>query len=184
MQLINSTTLWQAKYKFSSNFKHPDITLLADNRIKAANSSGYKFAIMEPGLTKASSKTFSFLIKESTSNWLALGFCHKKVVETKGYSFSFGSIGHGGYLMSANGGSWSHSKTEFNNTVKALKFSKGDVVHATIDHETEKILFTKNKTAEKYELPFTYDEKDELHPCVLFYYIIDEVEYLGDKKNE
>lgn len=147
MFLINNTNIWQTKFKFSPIYKHPDVNIIAENRAKACHSSGYKFAIMEPGLGKSMNKTFSFLIKESTSNWLALGFCHKKVVESKAYSFSFGSIGHGAYMMSANGGSWSHTKTEYNNTVKAIKFVKGDVVHVSIDHTTEKILFTKNKTS-------------------------------------
>ena len=111
---------------------------------------------MEPAIGKAA-KGFSFSIKESTSNWLAIGFCHRKLVESKGFSFSFGSIGHGAYMMSSNGGSWSHTKIEYNNTVKALKFAKGDIVHANIDHLSEKIIFTKNKSAEKYELPFIYD---------------------------
>lgn len=60
-------------------------------------------------------------------------------------------------MMSANGGSWSHTKAEYNNTVKAIKFIKGDVVHVSIDHASEKIIFTKNKSSEKYELPFIYD---------------------------
>jgi len=155
MYLINTTNLWDPKYKFSATYKHPDISIIADNRVRAVASSGYKFAIMEPGLTQNASRTFSFLVKESSSNWLALGFCHRKVVESKAYSFSFGSIGHGAYLMSANGGSWSHSKVEFNNTVKAVKFGKGDTIHASIG--AQKITFTKNKSGEKYELPFVYD---------------------------
>lgn len=104
MSLINSTTLWQTSYKFSSTFKHPDVKLVSELRVKAANNSGYKFAIMEPGVGKVSNKTFSFEINECTSNWLALGFCLRRVVEGKNYSFSFGTIGHGAYMISANGG--------------------------------------------------------------------------------
>jgi hypothetical protein len=146
LSLINSTNLWQTSYKFSATYKHPDIKLVTENRVKTANNSGYKFAVMEPSIGKLNRKTFSFLIKESTSNWLAIGFCHRKVVEAKGYSFSFGAIGHGAYMISANGGSWSHSKSEYNNTVKAIKFGKGDVLHATVDQEGEKISFTKNSS--------------------------------------
>ena len=64
---------------------------------------------------------------------MAVGFCHKKTVEEKGYSFKFGTIGHGAYMMSSNGGSWSNHKVEQNNTLKGIKFGKGDIVHATID---------------------------------------------------
>ena len=123
-------------------------------------------------------RNFDFLVRESTSNWLALGFCHQKVVASKGYSFSFGTIGHGAYMVSANGGSWSHSKAEYNNTVKAIKFGKGDVVHASVDREGGNIVFSKNSSSEKYVLPFVEEEGDELHPCVLFYYVNDEVEFM------
>ena len=41
-------------------------------------------------------------------SWLAFGVCHKNIVQSKNYSFTFNSVGHGGYLISSNGGSWSH----------------------------------------------------------------------------
>lgn len=63
MHMINNTNLWQTKFKFSPTYKHPDVNLLADNRVKACNNSGYKFAVMEPGLGKGVNKTFSFLVK-------------------------------------------------------------------------------------------------------------------------
>jgi hypothetical protein len=73
---------------------------------------------MDPTLEKGVSKTFAFRIKECSSNWLAIGMCHKKIVESKNFGFNFGSIGHGGYMISCNGGSWSHIKTELNNSIK------------------------------------------------------------------
>ncbi len=60
----------------------------------------------------------AFRIKQCTSNWVAVGMCHKNIVVGKAYGFNFSSIGHGGYLISANGGSWSNSKIESNNCVK------------------------------------------------------------------
>ena len=45
---------------------HPDVKVVSDK--------GYKFAVMEPGVGKLGRKTFSFSIKESKSNWLAVGF--------------------------------------------------------------------------------------------------------------
>ena len=102
---------------------------------------------MEPSLELQGKKTFSFTIKELASNWLAIGFCLQKVVQSKNYAFVFGAIGHGAYMISSNGGSWSHSKAEYNNTVKAIKFSRNDTVHATIDHSTSKITFSKNNSS-------------------------------------
>ena len=148
VNLISSSNLWQTSYKFSTDFKHPDIKVVADNRVKAVNSQGYKFAIMLPQVEKHITKTYSFAIKQSRSNWLGIGFCHKAVVKAKNYSFTFGSIGHGAYMISSNGGSWSHTKAEFNNTLKAIKFAKGDTVHATMNHELGKIIFSKNTSSE------------------------------------
>ena len=53
----------------------------------------------------------AFQVKQSTSNWVAIGLCHKNVVVSKSYAFTSSPIGHGSYLISANGGSWSHTKT-------------------------------------------------------------------------
>jgi len=44
--------------------------------------------------------------------------CHKNVVASKHYGFNFSSIGHGAYMVSANGGSWSNIKAEQNNSIK------------------------------------------------------------------
>ena len=89
---------------------------------------------MEPGVDKVGRKTFSFCVRESKSNWLAIGFCDRKTVEGKMYSFKFGTIGHGAYMISSNGGSWSNHKADQNNTIKGIKFGKGDTIHATIDN--------------------------------------------------
>jgi hypothetical protein len=132
--------IWKSmNYKFSPTLKHNDVKIIADTTVKSMMNSGYKFAIMEPNLEKGSKiKTFTYKIKESTSNWVAIGMCHKKVVQSKNYGFNFGAIGHGGYMISANGGSWSNSKVESNNSVKvnyilikAFKFIKGDVIVIT-----------------------------------------------------
>jgi hypothetical protein len=52
---INAQNLWQKQtFKFSPTFKHNDIKILTDQSVKSMNSSGYKFAIMEPNLEKGS----------------------------------------------------------------------------------------------------------------------------------
>ena len=78
---------------------------------------------MEPSLESGTNKnkTLYFKIKECSSNWVAVGACHKNVVASKNYGFNFSSLGHGGYLVSANGGSWSNTSSDYNNKVK-VKF--------------------------------------------------------------
>lgn len=118
---VNATNIWKKSnmYKFSSSFKHNDIKLLSDFHVKSMNTSGYKFVVMEPSLEIGSTvKTFHFRVKECSSNWVAVGMCHKNIVATKGYTFNFSSLGHGGYMVSANGGTWSNTSSEYNNKVK------------------------------------------------------------------
>lgn len=67
-------------------------------------------------------KEIGFKIKESTSNWVAVGMCHKDIVAGKNYGFNFSTIGHGAYMVSANGGSWSNTKVDQNNGVKVQLF--------------------------------------------------------------
>ena len=113
MDTFKAETLWKpgATFKFSPTLKHPDIKILSDHVVKSTNNSGYKFSILEPHLEGGSTvKTFAFKIKESLSNWVAVGMCHPKVVISRNYGFNFTEIGHGAYMVSANGGSWSNNK--------------------------------------------------------------------------
>lgn len=84
--------------------------------------------------------------------------CHKKIVTSKNFGFNFGGVGHGGYLVSANGGSWSNIKAEFNNSIKSFKFVKGDIITVTVNLETNKIGFSKKN--DSYELDFKKIEGD------------------------
>ena len=76
-------------------------------------------------------------------------------------------------MVSANGGSWSNISEEKNNKIKAFKFVKGDIIKIDINKKDKTIIFEKN--TETYVLSFDYIPKDELSPCVLFYYLNDEV---------
>ena len=50
---------------------------------------------------------------------------------------------------------------------------KGDIIKIDINKKDKTIIFEKN--TETYVLSFDYIPKDELSPCVLFYYLNDEV---------
>ncbi len=73
----------------------------------------------------SSIRDIAFKIKESSSNWVAVGMCHKNIVVSKNYGFNFSSIGHGAYMVSANGGCWNNIKADQNNGIKVfvLKYS-------------------------------------------------------------
>lgn len=76
---------------------------------------------MEPSLESGQKiKEMGFKIKESTSNWVAVGMCHKNLVVSKSYGFNFSNIGHGAYMVSANGGCWSNTQVDQNNGLKVI----------------------------------------------------------------
>lgn len=117
---IADKDIWSKdKFKFSPKFKHAEITYISPEIVKSGATSSYKFAIMEPDIEKFKGvKRMAFKIKETSKNWLAVGVCHKNIVVSKNYSFTFNVLGHGAYMVSSNGGSWSDTKSEANNVVK------------------------------------------------------------------
>jgi len=69
-----------------------------------------------------STKAFRFKVKKLTANWMAVGICHLKTVEQKDYIFQYDKLGHGAYMISANGGTWSSTTANLNNRVKSFNF--------------------------------------------------------------
>jgi len=107
------------KYRFSAQLKHPDVKLMNETWIRSTSGSKYKFAIMEPGLEHGKPiKKLYFKIKVNTSDWIAVGMCHKKIIQAKNYDFTFSNTGHGAYMISSNAGTWSNINGTFNNVVK------------------------------------------------------------------
>lgn len=80
--------------------------MVSDTVAKSVEAYNYHFALMEPSLTEKGAKNLkvAFLIKENTSNWVAVGLCDKNIVQTNSYQFNYSNLGHGGYLISSNGG--------------------------------------------------------------------------------
>ncbi|CAM6006381.1 unnamed protein product [Sphagnum balticum] len=120
--MIKGSNIWkQVLFKFSPTWKHNDVKVVKETVVKSVNNSGYKFAIMEPKLEGIGSViNYWFRINESSSNWVAVGMCHKNIVVSKSYGFNFSSVGHGAYMVSANGGCWNNTRAEQNNTVKVI----------------------------------------------------------------
>jgi len=87
-------------------------------------------------------------------------------------------------MISSNGGTWSNIKSDANNLVKTFKFAVNDIVICDYDPIAKTITFSKHGTTETYSLDFNFIEGDPLHPCCLFYYLNDEVEFLSDYKKE
>ena len=53
------------------------------------------------------------------------------------FKFDYNTLGHGSYLISGNGYSWSHSKKEDNVQYKCFTFEVGTVVICEFDPENK-----------------------------------------------
>ena len=90
-------------------------------------------------------RIFAFKLNEvSSSNWIAVGICHKKTIIDKIYNFGFSTLGHGAYLISSNGGTWSNHDSTANNIVKSFNFIKNDIIVCCYDPILKKITFSKD----------------------------------------
>ncbi|KAM3133938.1 hypothetical protein pb186bvf_013904 [Paramecium bursaria] len=171
------------KFIFQPEFKHAQIDIKSSTIVKSqTQSSGYKFAVLTPQLSDSMITQFGFkILNVNSSNWVAVGICQLKVVESKQYGFQFSALGHGAYLVSSNGGSWSSSTQAQNNVVKAFKFGKGDQINCQYNPQAHQIMFSKTKIAQSYKIEVPKDIQG-IHPCVLFYYANDEVEFVPPEK--
>lgn len=77
--------------------------------------------------------------------WVGLGICLRNVIKKANYHFNYTNTGHGSYLISSNGYSWSHSVKEFNSAFKTFQFTVNDIVYIEYDPTTWKLRFRKNQ---------------------------------------
>lgn len=96
-------------------------------------SSGQRFLLLQPSLPKKLNfngrmQTWGIkLIK--LAGWIAVGIALKNKIANGKYVFTYSNIGHGSYLISANGYCWSHSLLDFNSAYKSFPFAVGDTVY-------------------------------------------------------
>jgi len=99
--MINDHGLWKTsqKFEFSNTLKHPNVQIVNPKLCKAGGTvANYKFCLLEPSLQAKGNKkhTFAFKMKVvNSSNWIAVGMCHKNIIVQKNYNFTFSSLGHG-----------------------------------------------------------------------------------------
>ena len=48
------------------------------------------------------------------ASWIGVGVCHINLIKKANYMFNYSNTGHGNYLISSNGYSWSSYKKEYN----------------------------------------------------------------------
>lgn len=98
--------------------------------------------------------------------WVGVGICLKSQISKASYHFNYGNTGHGSYLISTNGYSWSHSVKEFNSAYKSFLFNVNDTIYIQYDPSNKKLSFKKNKTNEHFVLDIVDPPaNDEFYPC-------------------
>ena len=110
-------------YKFSKESSHNSTIITNDTFLHGCNPTAYKCCVLDKPIENGPGnqfKSITFRIVKSPSSWIGLGLCHKNVVKSKNYDFLFEAVGHGCYMISANGGSWSHIDPDQNNLVKVI----------------------------------------------------------------
>lgn len=63
------------------------------------------------------------------ASWIGIGVCHINEIKKAKYMFQYSNTGHGNYMISSNGYSWSSYKKEFNSKFEPFSYTTGDVIH-------------------------------------------------------
>ena len=69
------------------------------------------------------------------------------------------TTGHGSYLLSTNGYTWSHSEEGDNIKLKAFTFDTGANVKVAFDPINSKVIYTNIDNQKTYELPVNVKEE-------------------------
>lgn len=136
-------------YKWSEKMKGAKITingLVAEQT--GMESSGQRFILMEQDLSSnLRKKCWAVKIKKFVG-WIGVGISLKSQIIHVNYNFHYTTIGHGSYLISTNGYSWSHSVKEYNSSFKCFTFAVGDTIHIEYNPLIGKLKFRKNESQE------------------------------------
>ena len=107
-KIADNPSIFDSKieFKFSKELKHAGISVVSDNVIKSSEAYNYHFSLMEPSIQERGNRPFkvAFKVVENHSNWLGMGICYKNTIIQNNFTFNYSSLGHGGYLISSNGG--------------------------------------------------------------------------------
>lgn len=75
--------------------------------------------------------------------------------------YSDSTIGHGSFLVSTNGYTWSHSRPEDNIKLKAFTFDTGSDIRITFDPTKNKLSYNNLEGDKVYELDVDLTELDK-----------------------
>lgn len=65
--------------------------------------------------------------------WIGIGVCLRNKIVANNYKFTYESLGHGSYMLSSNGYTWSSSVQAMNSAYHSFSFTTGDFVILEFD---------------------------------------------------
>ena len=142
--------------------------LLTKKKVAVQNSNqNYenRFVLLEPELSLERPTRFAFQVKH-ISNWIGFGICLKNTLEKKAFKFDYNNINHGGYLISSNGYSWSHSSKEDNMANKSFLFTNEDIIICEFDYVKKTLIFKKHKANNRFTLTLDIPEGEHVAACI------------------
>lgn len=69
------------------------------------------------------------------------------------------NLGHGSYLISSNGYSWSHTEQANNIAVVGFKFKEGDIIQ--IQYDKTKLVYLNKASNQKHQLKLAFNQAEE-----------------------
>jgi hypothetical protein len=116
-------------------------------RVKVNSASGERFALMKVGFASNSKAKYTWAIRiNKLFGWIGLGASLKGVISKALLKFNYTTPGHGSYLISGNGYSWSHSQNENNSKNQVFNFGTGDTIIMQFNPAEGKISFKKHNS--------------------------------------
>lgn len=98
-------------------------------------------------------------------SWIGVGACHINKIKEANFNFYYSNTGHGSYLISSNGYSWSSYKPEYNSKYEPFQFKTGDIIHLEFSLKERMLRFKKESTDQTYSLEVEING-DPIHPAV------------------
>lgn len=145
---------FQPKFAFSSILKHETVQLSEENtRATRTSSEWWGVAVVEPNLPTSTPSKIKFRV--NCPSYTLIGICFKDAVEQQGllintnartpfgYSVS-DNTGHGTYLLSSSGRTFSHSNAADNcKENSSWRFEEGDIVSVELEPSIGRLTFSK-----------------------------------------
>lgn len=133
---------------------------------------------MSASFPSNSKKKYSWAVKiNKLVGWIALGLGLKKCISEAQLKFVYNTVGHGSYLISANGYSWSHFQGQNNSKMQSFSFYTGDTIVIDYNALQKTVLFRKVNSNSSFQMKVAqYSSVEVLCPCVNMCSVNDEVE--------